>query len=81
MRVLEPCKAVMDCGLLRSEVWLGEHVIDLLGLKKLKRSSDIKTQLCGRALKGVALRCRSACAIDDDRNLSLWATEACFVGA
>ena len=80
VRALVPCQAVIESGLIRCEVWLGEYIMEHLGLQKLKRSGDLSKQLCGRALKGVALRCRGACAYAGDGSFSLWAMEACFTG-
>jgi DNA-directed RNA polymerase subunit RPC12/RpoP len=80
VRMLEPCMAVIEAGLVRSEVWLGEQVIQSLGLQRIRRSSDVKAQMCGRAIKGVALRCCDFCTSSRDRTLALWATEACMLG-
>ena len=66
VKALAPCLAVIECGLHRCNVWLGENVINSLQLPKLKGKSDLQRRLRGRSLNGIALRCCDACTSQGD---------------
>ena len=78
VKVIRPCSAVIEYGLHRCTVWLGEHIIATLNkngqLPRLRKAAQLQSYLERRTIRGVVLRCCNSCTTRDTGGSVFWAT-------